>query len=98
MQRTVTQVTPGCWRDRNELAEDDYIAVGSEDEKLASAAELVDAPWTSAWGRASSLGLSSVQRLDVANVDLVAKRRFPGGARSGPRCSKTREPAVSRWT
>jgi len=43
----------------NGLAVDDYVAVGSEDEKLALAVGLVDAPWTSALGGVSSLGLSS---------------------------------------
>ena len=73
MQRTVTQVTLGCWRDRNELAEDDFIAVGSEDGKLASAAELVDAPCTSALGRVSSLGLEFSE-------EARCRERRPGAA------------------
>jgi hypothetical protein len=79
------------------LAESDYVTIGGENQKFALAVGLVDRAIDVALGERVEFGLEfGVEAIDVAHVDVEAKRRFPGGAPSGPLCSKIRKATVSR--
>jgi hypothetical protein len=81
----------------NGVAESDSVTVGGENQKFALSVSLVDWAIDVAIGKRVQLGLEfGVEAIDVAHVDVIAKRRLPGGAPSGPVCSKIRKATVSR--